>query len=61
MPIRTKVFVEAHAEKFKASYATFEKYRTIANDVMELLAEHLLGARQAALRHGFAGAVETLQ
>jgi hypothetical protein len=28
MPIRTKIAVEADAEKFKASYAAFEKYRT---------------------------------
>jgi len=30
--------------------------RPIAEDVMEFLAEHLLSARQAALRRGFAGA-----
>jgi hypothetical protein len=28
MPIRTKIAVEADSEKFKASFATFEKYRT---------------------------------
>jgi hypothetical protein len=34
----------------------------IADDVMEFLAEHLLSARQAALRRGFAAAaVETVQ
>ena len=33
----------------------------IAADVMEFLAEHLLSARQAALRGGFAGASETVQ
>jgi hypothetical protein len=33
----------------------------IADDVMEFLAEHLLSARQAALRCGFAGASETVQ
>jgi hypothetical protein len=35
--------------------------RPIADDVMEFLAEHLLSARQAALRRGFAGASETVQ
>jgi hypothetical protein len=35
--------------------------RPIAGDVMEFLAGHLLSARQAALRRGFAGAAETLQ
>jgi CRP-like cAMP-binding protein len=29
--------------------------RPIADDVMEFLAQHLLSARQAALRRGFAG------
>jgi hypothetical protein len=33
----------------------------LADDVMEFLAEHLLSARQAALRRGFAGAPEALQ
>jgi hypothetical protein len=33
----------------------------IGEDVMEFLAEHLLSARQAALRRGFAGAAETVQ
>jgi hypothetical protein len=33
----------------------------IADDVMEFPAQHLLSARQAALRHGFAGASETVQ
>jgi hypothetical protein len=35
--------------------------RDIEDDVMEFLAEHLLSARQAALRRGFAGASETVQ
>jgi hypothetical protein len=35
--------------------------RPVADDVMEFLAEHLLSARQAALRRGFAGASETVQ
>jgi hypothetical protein len=35
--------------------------RTIADDAMEFLAEHLLSARQAALRGGLAGASETVQ
>jgi hypothetical protein len=33
----------------------------IGEDVMEFLAQHLLSARQAALRRGFAGASETVQ
>jgi hypothetical protein len=33
----------------------------IGEDVMEFLAEHLLSARQAALRGGFASASETVQ
>jgi hypothetical protein len=33
----------------------------IGDDVMEFLAEHLLSARQAALRRGFAGATGTVQ
>ena len=33
----------------------------IGEDVMEFLAEHLLSARQAALRGGFAGASESMQ
>ena len=33
----------------------------IGEDVMEFLAEHLLSARQAALRRGFAGATGTVQ
>jgi hypothetical protein len=33
----------------------------IADDVMEFLAAHLLSARQAALRRGFAAAPETMQ
>jgi hypothetical protein len=33
----------------------------IGEDVMEFLAEHLLSARQAALRRGFAGASEAVQ
>jgi len=33
----------------------------IGEDVMEFLAQHLLSARQAALRRGFAGAPEALQ
>jgi hypothetical protein len=35
--------------------------RPIADDVMEFLAEHLLSARQVALRRGFAGETETVQ
>jgi hypothetical protein len=33
----------------------------IADDVMEFLAEHLLSARQAALRRGFSGTVGAVQ
>jgi hypothetical protein len=34
MPIRTKIVVEADAEKFKASYAVFEKYRSALKQLL---------------------------